>query len=96
MPKSGKATQWCPCGSNLRPHIAVSIGARSLHVNPRRYVDHITVYVCEKCVSEFNRAMVAETNFSRTVNVRMRDRILGIFAGVSVPLWEEIAALVPK
>lgn len=95
MPKSGKAVQWCPCGSNIRPHIAIYLAARSLHVAPRVRAEEQTIYVCERCVNQFNRAMEEQAYFFRSVNPKIRDRILGAFAGSVIAVWENIRELVP-
>jgi hypothetical protein len=96
MPKSGIAQQWCPCGSNIQPHIAVAITARSLHVVPRQNSAPITLYICEKCVRKFDSAISDQQQFFRFVHSRVRDRILGAVAGTLLTVWEEIAARVPK
>lgn len=95
MPKSGLAQQWCVCGSNLRPHIALYFAARSLHVSPRVRVAETTVYVCSRCVAQFEKAMEQQGYFFRSVNPTMRDRILGAIAGSIVTVWENIRELVP-
>jgi hypothetical protein len=96
MPKSGFAAQWCPCGSNLRPHIALSIAARSLHVTPRMFSENITIYCCEVCVQKFNRAIDNQSYFFRAVHERLRDAILSAIAGSVVAVWEDISKKLPK
>lgn len=96
MPKSGIAQQWCPCGSNLRPYLALAITARSLHIVPRENSAPITLYICENCVSKFDAAISQQQHFFRAVHSRVRDRILGAVAGTLLTVWEEISARVPK
>jgi hypothetical protein len=96
LPKSGKALQWCPCGSNIRPHIAISFAARSLHVVPRESTEDTTVYVCELCVQQFAKAIERQSVFYRTVNPRIRDRFLGTIGLSVITLWNKIAEAVPK
>jgi hypothetical protein len=95
MPKSGLAAQWCPCGSNLRPHIALNITARSLHITPRVSAENSTIYVCEICVQKFERAIDQQAHFFRTIHHALRDRILGTIAGAVAAIWEDIAGKLP-
>jgi hypothetical protein len=95
MPKSGIAVQWCPCGSNLRPHLALSIRSQSLHVNPPVRCGQQTLYVCPKCAEKFDRAITDQLNFFRAVHPRTRDRILSAAATSLLAVWEEISHLVP-
>lgn len=94
MPKSGLAQQWCPCGSNLRPHLALAVRVSSLHVRTRVGCQQ-TVYVCESCIQKFNSAMERQQPFSRTLNAPMRDRLLGVIGGALLGVWEEIQNQVP-
>lgn len=96
MPKSGFATQFCPCGSGLRPHVAISFAARSLHVNPRVKAQEQTIYVCEKCVAQFERVLDAQQNFFRVVNPSIRSAILGAIALSIFTIWNEIKGRVPQ
>jgi len=95
VPKSGKVAQWCPCGSNLRPHIALSIKARSLHVVPREDAENITIYVCEICVKQFQDAITHRRVFSDAIGAAIRDKILGAVAASLDVMWEAIAERVP-
>jgi hypothetical protein len=95
MPKSGIAQQWCPCGSNLRPHLALAIRCQSLHVNPPVRCGQATVYICPACAEKFDRAITEQQNFFRVVNARTRDRILGVAASSLVGVWEAIESDVP-
>jgi hypothetical protein len=92
MPKSGKEKQVCPCGSFARPHIALSVAARSLHVTERVVTGLQTIYICPHCVIEF----AAWTRGHANLNEATRDRILKLAAGSIAAIWEEIGGLVPQ
>src|SRR5260370_35237615 len=96
MPKSGKVAQWCACGSDRRPHIAISFAARSLHVNPRVQAAAQTIYVCEICVKQFQSAIDRQSYFFRAINPRIRDRFLGSMAGSLLAVWDEIPTQVSE
>jgi len=55
-----------------------------------------TIYVCPLCVAKFTSASDNRQSFSRVVNARTRDRILGAIAGSVIAIWEEIADQVPQ
>lgn len=96
MPKSGKADQWCPCGSNLRPHVAISFAARSLHVAPRVKAQETTIYCCPRCVIGFEKTIDQQAPWARAMNPIMRDRFLSAIAASCVAVWDEIERLLPK
>lgn len=100
MPKSGIAAQVCPCGSGVRPHVALSIQARSLHVSERVVSSLETVYVCSSCTVQLAQRLKSGSSFiadgGRIGGGGTRDRILQISAGSVCAVWEEIADLVPE
>ena len=89
MPKSGKVKQVCPCGAGIRPHIAISLSARSLHVAERISTGAETIYICPSCAKQFKATLAGHRNFA-ILDSGTRDRILGIAAESIVAIWEEI------
>jgi hypothetical protein len=96
MPKSGRAEQYCPCGSDRRPHVAISFAARSLHIPEREKTAETTIYICPLCVEKFDQALNRQVIFSRSLHMRTRDRILSAVGYSVLSLWAVIADKVPQ
>ena len=52
MPRSGFYTQKCPCGSDRKPLVSVTLSASTLRIVPRNKSHSITFYVCEQCLEK--------------------------------------------